>query len=206
MRACGGSSTGGATFRRSTSSQATSAHAEAAIQEAQSPEAAIQEAQPPVRPPGEPGTTPTLKSQKAPSVSGTSGTPNSHQRGRGRSHQRCKFTQTASVDTGKETVTKAPRSQQEKVRESTTSPVRAIAIYAAPTKVKIGEMRHWLEEDNNNLAIVEERWLLGGGRWSGKSYSSLVIYLGTPTGVQTLQMGRKSLRTTDYAWDRGIRS
>ncbi|KAF8436677.1 hypothetical protein BGX38DRAFT_1214251 [Terfezia claveryi] len=81
---------------------------------------------------------------------------------------------------------------------------RVIIVHAAPTKFTIWEMRRWLEKDNN-LAIVGARWLTKKRRLSGKTHSSLVIYLDSPTKVQSLRMGSKTLRTTSYERRRSSR-
>ena len=81
-------------------------------------------------------------------------------------------------------------------------PQFAVVLHAVPTKYKLVEVRRWLEEDNQHLHIAGSRWLLADNRPAGKSHSSVGLYLQGPTIATSLRLGRKSLRTTTYAWDR----
>ena len=67
-----------------------------------------------------------------------------------------------------------------------------------------GSMGRWMEEDNRGLAIIGARWLLKEGRRLGKAFSSLVVYLQTPTTLGKIRMGGNFFRTTAYEWDRAI--
>jgi len=58
------------------------------------------------------------------------------------------------------------RQRQENPRHTTTTSsgkqptAGAIVVHALPTKFKIGDLRRWLQEDNEDLAITGARWLL----------------------------------------------
>ena len=57
-----------------------------------------------------------------------------------------------------------------------TSPA-AIVIHALPTRHRVGNHLHWLQEDNTGLHAVRARWLLNEDRRGGKTHSSLVLVL-----------------------------
>jgi len=78
----------------------------------------------------------------------------------------------------------------------------AIVLRDLPTEFKVGEMCRWLQPDNQDLTVTGAQWLLPENRRTGKTHSSLVIYLRHPTEGHPLRMGRKSFRTTAYGWDR----
>ena len=60
---------------------------------------------------------------------------------------------------------------------------KATVVRALPTKYKVGELRRWLHEDNKDIAITGARWLLTDDRRTGKTHSSLVLYLADPTEI-----------------------
>lgn len=82
------------------------------------------------------------------------------------------------------------------------TPQFAVVIHAVPLKYKVGEVRRWLEEDNQYLQIAGARWLLPENRRLDKAHSSMVLYLQDPTVRTSLRLGRKTLRTTTYEWNR----
>jgi len=45
------------------------------------------------------------------------------------------------------------------------------------------------------------RWLLSDDPRSGKTHSSLVLYLAADSPTPRLRFGKKSYHTTDYNWD-----
>ena len=56
--------------------------------------------------------------------------------------------------------------------------LQAVVLHGAPTKYKPGQMRRWIEEDNQgSIKFLGTRWLLPEDRRTGKLASSLVIYL-----------------------------
>ena len=65
-------------------------------------------------------------------------------------------------------------------------------------------MRRWIEEDNKGSAqILGIQWLVKEDRRTGKSASSLVIYMKNKIDLKEgLRMGRRLFRTTEYDWDR----
>ena len=62
-------------------------------------------------------------------------------------------------------------------------------------------MRRWIDEDNKGIDIMGIRWLLSGNR-SGKTASSLVIYMKSASDMDKLRMGRRLFHTTQYDWYR----
>ena len=93
-----------------------------------------------------------------------------------------------------------------KAATATLSPgrARAIVFHGAPTKYKVGQMRRWIEEHNKGTAqILGIRWLVGEDRRTGKTASSMVIYMKNKIDLNKgLRMGRRFFRTTEYDWDR----
>jgi len=85
---------------------------------------------------------------------------------------------------------------------SPPGPQFTVVIHAVPTKYRTGEVRRWLEEDNQHLHIAGTRCLLAENRRAGKTHSSMVLYLEDPTIKDSLRLGRKILRTTTYDWER----
>ena len=65
-------------------------------------------------------------------------------------------------------------------------------------------MRRRIEEDNRGKAkILGIRWLVRQDRRTGRSASSLVIYMKNMIDLNKgLRMGRRIFRTTEYDWDR----
>lgn len=76
-------------------------------------------------------------------------------------------------------------------------------VHGLPTRREVRELLSWLEQDNQGLKISGARWLLNEQRRQGKTHSSLVIHLRTPTNFPSLgvRTRHKQLRTTGYNWD-----
>ena len=117
----------------------------------------------------------------------------------------------APVPSSPEDKPKAPQAKNKPRASPTPKPapplvLRTVVMHGAPTKYKPGQMRTWIEEDNET-PILGIRWLLKEPRRAGKAASSLVIYLrdGINNCVDNnlgLRMGRKIFRTTPYNWQR----
>jgi len=70
-----------------------------------------------------------------------------------------------------------------------TSPVPQFAVvqHAVPTGYALGDIHHWLEQDNQYLSIATTRWLLTQDRRAGKARSSMVLCLEDPTVKTSLR-------------------
>ena len=113
-------------------------------------------------------------------------------------------------ETIKDTAPPVPKGRatyEKKHTKVATSPVsqgRAVVLHGAPTIYKAGQIRRWIEEDNRGSALILGLWwLVREYRRTGKSASSLVIYMKNKVDLNKgLRMGRRIFRTTEYDWDR----
>ena len=104
---------------------------------------------------------------------------------------------------------RSPHMKNTRIWPSTRRPpplqsASAVVVHALCTRYERALLCRWLVEGNKGLTITGSRWLLNEERRSGKTHSSLALYLAYPTTYpnQELRWGRKWLCTTGYDWEK----
>lgn len=86
--------------------------------------------------------------------------------------------------------------------QTSPAPPFAVVLHAVLTGFALGDLHQWLEQDIRHLSIGTARWLRTKYRRVGKTRSSVVLYLEDPTIKTSQRLGRETLCTTTYDWDR----
>jgi len=69
--------------------------------------------------------------------------------------------------------------------------VKAIVVRDLPRKHKLGELRRWLQDENKGVVITGSRCLPTDDRCTGRTHSSLVLFLADSPGDNTIKDGKE---------------